>query len=525
MHMPRFAFAFAAVLLPGFALAETVALADDELDAEALQARHERAERGLFDLLHADPSPRMQVLAGRILLSDEDAGTPLRPRRDDVVARAARLAPDDAFVQWVAASEGNYSSSQCGPVRWPEAEVANLVRLEPDNAAAWQYAVALAQAKGDGAGIDAALERMATARRADDHEGEEVATWTQVFTAHPAVDISSFDQDESATPAQRALTSALQRIAFQFSGAGPALERACSPDGSNEQDWRRLDWCARAGRVLAVEGNSFALRELGLRLLGTDEVEADLQRQHAWLKANASNPMQNGESFADAAADRERDWRDAAGSIVAAERRLARLGKPATPPQGWAADDAYDEGDSEAAADAWLVYMAEVRAAMRASANAREQALAVFADHTFSKVEAALAGNEAAGAKAGDRSIAEIATAHPDDLLVQWVAALHAEGDARAAAIAHLQRLDPGNAATWGFSLPAAGGNADPLPALQRMAGSRQYDDYAVGFLASGVPRSSAYPSGGAHGAVPRAGRRRRLRKLPNVGQPAPWCT
>lgn len=479
MRKNRLSLVLAAALIPGFGAAESPPV-DATFDADGWQAR----ERELFDLLRADTSPRVQVLAGRVYLSDEDEGAPLRPKGEDVVARAANLAPDDAFVQAVAASEGNYYNSQCGPLRWPEAEVANLVRLEPDNAAAWRYAVALAQAKGDQAGIDTALERMAMARRADDHEGEEIATWTRVFTAHPDSARSTYGEEvDAAMPPRTALSAALERMAFSHSTSDSALERACAPDGSNEQAWRRLDWCARAGRVLVREGNSFALRELGLKLLGKGDSHADLRRQHAWLEANASDPSRNGAAFADAAADRESDWRDAAGSIVAAERRLARLGKPAVPPEGWTAGDAYDGADAEAANDAWLAYMGEVIEGMRASGDAREQVLALVSEQASASVEseqAVASGDDDSGDK---RAITDIATAHPDDLLVQWVAAQHADADGRAAAIARLQGLDAANAATWAWSLPASNDAADPLPVLQRMAASRHHDEYAAGFI------------------------------------------
>lgn len=484
MRTTRLCLAFAAALMPGFGLAESPPADDAAFDADAWEVRHARAERELFDLLRADTSPRMQVLAGRVHLSDEDAENPLRPKDEDVVARAANLARGDAFVQSVAASEGNYRNSQCGPVRWPEAEVANLVRLEPDNAAAWRYAVALALAKGDQAGIDAALERMAASRRADDHEGEEVALWTQVFSAHPDAAVSPYDSgNEMAVPAQTALSAALDRVSFRYSMADAALTRACQPDGSTEQDWRRLDWCARAGLVLAREGDSFALRELGLKLLGKGDGHADLQRQQEWLKANASDPSRSASAFSDAAEDRERDWKDVSGSIAAAERRLARLGKSATPPEGWTADDAYDENDAAEAADAWLAYLRKVLDAMRASGDAREQALAVIANRMFESAESAPGVEASDGGKDDERTIADIAAAQPDDLLVQWIAAHHGDDDARATATVHLQRLDPTNAATWALSLPASGDKADPLPTLQRMAASRHHDEYAAGFI------------------------------------------
>src|SRR5690606_29876116 len=224
-------------------------------------------------------------------------------------------------------------------------------------------------------------------------------------------------------------------------------------------------------------GNSFALRDLGLELLGEGDGHADVERELAWLKANAADPMQNSEAFADTPNDRERDWHGEAGSLLATERRMARLGKPATPPETWAAEeDAMANVDAEAVAEPWLAYMASVRNAMRESGDAREQMLALVADRF-------MGAHESTPAPAGGATLAGLATSNPDDLLVQWIAAHHADADARPAAIAHLQRLDPTNAATWALSLPASGDNADPLPTLQRMAASRQYEEYTAGFI------------------------------------------
>jgi hypothetical protein len=483
MRTTRLCLAFAAALASVIGLADSPPVADGAFDADAWEARHARSERELFDLLRVDGSPRVQVLAGRIVLSDEDAKNPLQPKGDDIVARAANLAPDDAFVQAVAASEGHYFASQCGPVRWPEAEVANLVRLEPDNAAAWRYAVALAAAKGDQAGIDAALERMATAARAYDHEGEEVAIWTRVFRQHPATLSTPVDDEPDAGPPRTALAAALERVTWRYSGADAAFKRACQPDGSTEQDWRRLDWCERAGQVLASEGESFALRELGLSLLDKRDGHADLQREYDWLEANASNPALSMSAYSDAPEDRERDWMDAEGSVVAAQRRLARLGKPATPPEGWVAEEAYDAAEAEATADAWLTYLRTVFDAMRASGDAREQVLAVIASRALELQASPTADEKGADEKTANRTIAAIATTRPDELLVQAAVAQHGDADARAAALARLQRLDPDNAATWALSLPSADDAADPAPMLKRMAASRHHDDYLTGFV------------------------------------------
>jgi hypothetical protein len=236
--------------------------------------------------------------------------------------------------------------------------------------------------------------------------------------------------------------------------------------------------------VLAREGDSFALRELGLQLLGKGEGHADLQRQLDWLQANASDPSLGASASADAAADRERDWDEAAGSVIAAERRLARLGKPASPPEGWMAEDAYDETEAAEAANAWLDYLRTVLDAMRASGDAREQALAVIAERMVATEASAPAeAGAGAGGKIDGGAVAAIAATQPDDLLVQWVSAHHAEGDARETAIARLQHLDPANAATWSLSLPADIDAVDPAPVLREMAASREYDEYTAGFI------------------------------------------
>jgi hypothetical protein len=68
-------------------------------DSSATVAKYKQVQRDLFDALRGDSSPRMQALVGRIDLSDDDAAGPLRPKSEDVVARAARLTPEDPFVQ------------------------------------------------------------------------------------------------------------------------------------------------------------------------------------------------------------------------------------------------------------------------------------------------------------------------------------------------------------------------------------------------------------------------------------------
>jgi hypothetical protein len=466
------------------------------VDVDADMTDDDEAQAALFDRLRADSSPRQQVLAGRIYLDDDESvPTALRPKREDVVAHAVQLAPDDAFVQWQGASAGSYASSRCGPTTWPDAEVANLIRLEPDNAAAWQFAVALAAAKGDQAGVDEALSRMAAATAADDHFAEQVGEWKKAFAAQPDAKPAMPKTWKAASPETRALFSALQQTAYEYSPVKSEVADICKPDASSDRAWQRLGWCADAARTLASKGGSIALRHQGLELLAEigekTDTTAELQRQVDWLEAQSANPMRNYRLFDDPPEDIVSDWRGATSEVAATQRRLQRIGQPLEPPTGWVKESSREERSAAGAQDVakkiYQAYMKSLANAMRASGDVRQQAVAAGS----AKALALIAGDgdtSDATAAANDASMADIAAAHPDDLIVQWVAA-HATGtgmtvETTAAAIANVQRLDGDNAAALALSLGSATGDEAQTDAiLQRMAASSRYDEHTGDIL------------------------------------------
>lgn len=460
---------------------------DAATDVDSALNAYKQAQHELFDSLRNDASPRRQVLAGRLYVDDEDMPTALRPKREDVVAGAARLARNDAVVQWIAADSGSYYSSQCGPTRWPEAEVAALLALEPDNAGALQYAVALAHAKGDRAALDEALARMAAAARADDHFGDEVAEWRKALASRPAgtFPVASW---EEASPEERALLSALQRAPSGSAPTAAALESVCKPDGEVEQSWQRLGRCIDAGTLLAGKGSSFALRETGLRMLAATGATpgdlVELQRQVDWLKTNAANPLRNSAAFGDSHADLAADWRDTPSEIVATERRLKRLGEPATPPAGWVKTSEEEDVEESTAESVWQEYLRALLDDMRRSADVRAQALALASDKLFVVPSSPDGGGlvDARTAKEAPThdSLAALAATNPDDLLLQWIVAT-SNNEAAGAAIAAVQRLDSDNAAAWGLSLPTP--EVDTPAILQRMAEAKRYDEHFADLL------------------------------------------
>lgn len=445
---------------------------DDEFDYDA----HRIA---LFDRVSNDSSPRQQVLAGEIYLEDDDTTLTLRPKRKDVVARAVQLAPDDAFVQYVAAMQGSYSSSQCGPTTYPEAEVANLVRLEPDNAAAWPFAVALAHVRGDHAGVDEALSRMASATRADDHRVEHLAEWRKALAgplAEPPFIGSLWPQ---ASAADRTLLSAFAQIDSSGSAAAAVLTSACTSD-AGERTWQRLGWCADAGRVLAGKGGSLALRKQGLTLLeaiGDRSAEtADVRRQADWLAAHDAHPLR---SFgAESSPDRViSDWANAKTEIDAIEHKLRRTGQPLRAPPTWSKPIDLDDDDAarEATQKALRDYLESLVASMRASGNERAQAVVATAQGIIAEFGA----DEAA--PVDEASLGELARVHTDSVLVQWLAATAGATADIPFALANLQRVDAENAAAWLPALMRSIEAGDATSALlEQMASRARFDDHLV---------------------------------------------
>lgn len=470
---------------------DTEAATADETDGDAYLEIYNRQQRALYDALTTDPSPRVQVLAGRVYVDDDATPSALRPKRIDVVTRAAQLAPDDAFVQWMAASSGSYASSSCGPTKWPEAEVANLLGLEPDNAAAWQFGVALARAKGSEAGVDDALSRMAAARRTDDHLIEEITAWTSVFAAHPELVDSSMMpyQDANLTQQEKATLAAHQRVDFDDLTATSALKTVCTPDANSDRTWQRLGWCADVGRQLAEKGGSLRLRKEGLALLETigdqRDATADSKRQYDWFEANGANPTRHFDP-ADLSAS-VADWNGATTEIAAIEHRLKRLGLPSTPPPTWTTEQDHSAGDDAEAAKAmkqYADYMSAVFADMRASSSTEQRVFAALNENVVEAiVTAAKDGSEpAADSKHGGDAIAALAEANAANIRIQWMIA-GASGqnipvETRATAIATVQQAEDDNAAAWALSLElpsaATGELADTL--LQRMAASTRFD-------------------------------------------------
>lgn len=486
------AIAATAPALAGNASDRSQAVADAEKD-------YKRTELAIYDALSTDPSPHVAVLAGEIYLDKDDATpTALRPKREQVVARAVENAPDDAFVQWMAASQGTFYGSACGPTKWPETEVANLIRLEPDNAAAWQFGVALARAKSDEAGVDAALSHMAAASRADDHVTDEIGAWTAAAHVHPELidktDAYWFDGETDPTPQQKALIAGLERVMFSSHAAKAALETVCKPDAKSDRVWQRLGWCADAGKLLAEKGASLALRKQGLDLLAAIDVHDDevakAQRQYDWLEEYDANPTRAHHAWDDSPADTEADWQGATTEIAAIGQRLKRLGLPSSPPEGWTKEVSHEEQASsdstQKATQLYADYLKALFADMSASGSPEQRMLAALNDRMLTELPAPDGASKAPVALASAETITALADGNAGNLKVQWFVATSGDDrisvDTKAGAIARIEVAEDDNAAAWSLSLPPGGALDEKTAAatLKRMASSTRYDAHLM---------------------------------------------
>jgi len=253
---------------------------------------------------------------------------------DDEMFRAASLAPDDALVQWLAATRLLAAHEEARAA----ITVETLIRLEPDNASVWALALSLAVARKDTAATDDALAHMAASTRADEHMADALHAWLGAYESHPRP-LSAF-----ANPAEASAAPFADAMAKASAAALPSyqpLVEACSTDAAH-----RRDVCATAARVMLYHATSLASRRLGfalLRTLGDDVVtpeDLDARRELAWINANAARVAGFSDLDRLAIEAHREDWRALGDEYEIMQRAMRRAGLPAEAPVGWAPSEA-----------------------------------------------------------------------------------------------------------------------------------------------------------------------------------------
>jgi hypothetical protein len=311
----------------------------------ARQAR-EAYQATVADALVRSDRPRDWALAATLLSLREQPAEPVSyPTRDELLERAARAAPDDAIVQWLAALDRSAAATGSIDAAMGAAAAA-LTRLEPDNAGAWLSALVVASRRDDAAGVDAALARIASGTRFDDHFAGTLHAWLDVqdrFPPPPAV----VPTDDFATRWPAMPTATLQSIvgfaaAFaQVSATAipgyQVLFAACQPDGTAA--WRRRADCEHAGRLMLGQGRSFIARTIGFALLrdldALTAADQRARRQLGWYQQKSYEATGHARGDAAAIEAYQADWRHLDDEIEVTRRALRRAGLPDSPPAGW----------------------------------------------------------------------------------------------------------------------------------------------------------------------------------------------
>lgn len=216
--------------------------------------------RDLARLLETSPAPRDRALAAQLLETQPPSGAHL-PQRMALLRKAAAAAPGDRLVQalWATTS----ASVHCGR-RTTCGDRNALARLDPSNGAAWVIVVTGAWRAGNTRVADAAIARLAGSDRYNEHYGEAIGAWREVFAHHPPQQGAVAN---AATDAKYALDLARDEAAATAVPDTTALLDACSRTRAAKAGAAHFRTCGRVGRLLMDRAQTLAGRAAGVAVL------------------------------------------------------------------------------------------------------------------------------------------------------------------------------------------------------------------------------------------------------------------
>lgn len=317
---------FACILTTTLGAGAALAATSPGVGPDATTSASQRFNAELVDEL-AKADPRSMALASTLMpLAGNATSAPARSQAD-LLAEAARRAPDDVLVQWLAALLAPADATLSPAAR-------ALLRLESGNGAAWMFALQASANANDADGVTEALRRIGAAARFDTHFADVALAWEVIFRAHPApwptIRTAGFHADAQPLTRGIASASALAMPAFQ------SLIGACKP-GDAPLGTERREACIAAGRLMvghAAERISVALGASMLRSADAPDLAMATQT-HDYLQQMydvVSEPLQNDETAYRRFAS---DWRETRSETAVIERLLTRAGLPLAPPADW----------------------------------------------------------------------------------------------------------------------------------------------------------------------------------------------
>ena len=266
-------FARMAPCLTGLALLGAIvctlpAVAADVPTRNAQDFRDDLAHR-----LEKSDSPRDWALGAQLLETRPASSADLH-ERSAILQKAAHAAPKDRMVQslWANAS----LSERCRP-RQACGDRSALARLDPDNDAAWFPVIDGAWKSGNVRGTDATLARMAGNGRYNEHFGEAIAAWRDLFQRFPPPSHAGADAtSEGGHVLDLAFDEAISTAIPPTASLVDACSKAKHPDaGAN-----RFANCGRIARLMMSRAQTLVGRAAGAAVLRASQTgtKADIDR-------------------------------------------------------------------------------------------------------------------------------------------------------------------------------------------------------------------------------------------------------
>lgn len=308
--------------------AAPAALATDHSPDDEATALARADDARVIDNLLAEATPRSMALAASAMMPlGEDADEVAQGRRE-LLEKAARLAPDDAWVQWMAALDAASADAVTEPAL-------ALQRLQPDNGAVWLFQLQAAARANDSTGVNKALAQLGAAHHFESPFMATARAWLEFYRSHPQLQPTGFAAEP---PASAALTMAIARAAALAMPNYASLMAACKSSNAPLAADRR-ETCLAAGRLMLDHSSTLVSMQIGhglLRLAAAGDL-AEITRNAEYLTLEyarlSSSALEDPAEFTRLQAD----WLQASNEIQIAKNLLTRAGMPLLPPVDWKA--------------------------------------------------------------------------------------------------------------------------------------------------------------------------------------------
>lgn len=287
--------------------------------------------KALFDDMRRSPDPHTQawglVASARYDSKLDCSGrSPVTERYGRLSALVAKY-PDDLLVQWTVAGDCGDAAARAR---------ANVQRIEADNAAAWTLS------QGGELSDLAVIRKMATARRYDEHNADQLKPWLAAVQKFPFPTELTRRPDTLWTSVQRSIglpaTATETNYALMMSRSGANVSMlgilsrwTCGRKAMTDAGTR--DACVAAGRLMLHSKQTLAASMIGATILrnagALDAGEWDLARHVYWWRQEMDH-LDIGNAFPTYLTD----YLSSSSEVEAFRRAANRAGK-ADPHEGW----------------------------------------------------------------------------------------------------------------------------------------------------------------------------------------------